>query len=164
MKQTRFAFCRETRSMRGSLGSNAESCSAPRPFLRSTPAEMATARAHFSDAMGSSVTTHCRCARLSCRARRHVCLVRALAKHSRLEENWLPYRDPASNNGAVDPGLVVAHPNDRFQYLRVGSCRVGVEVHHRAALVVIGDGDGDGGTFLGFSERQDVSTGPPGAR
>jgi len=34
----------------------------------------------------------------------------------RLEEDRLPDRDlAASNHGAVDPGLVVAHPNDRFQ-------------------------------------------------
>jgi hypothetical protein len=36
----------------------------------------------------------------------------------RLEEYRLPYREaPASNDGAVDPSLVVPHPNNRLQHL-----------------------------------------------
>ena len=74
----------------------------------------------------------------------------------RLEEYGLPYREaPASSDGAVDPGLVVPHPNNRLQHLGGGACRVRVEVHHRAALVAIGDADGGG--FVGFSEREDAS-------
>src|SRR6185436_10119053 len=74
----------------------------------------------------------------------------------RLEEYGLPYREtPASSDGAVDPGLVIPHPNNRLQHLDGGACRSGVEVHHRAALVTISDGYGSG--LVGFSEREDTS-------
>ena len=56
-----------------------------------------------------------------------------------------PHREaPASNDGAVDSHLVVPHPNNRLQHLWGLPCRVRVEVHHRAALVAIGDAYGGG--------------------
>jgi hypothetical protein len=69
----------------------------------------------------------------------------------RLEEYGLSYREaPPSSDRAVDPSLVVLHPNNRLQHLGGGTCRVRVEVHHRAALVAISDAHGGG--LVGFSE------------
>ena len=73
-----------------------------------------------------------------------------------LEEYRLPYRKtPASRDGAVDPSLVVPHPDNRLQHLRGLACRVRIEVHHRAALVAIDDTYGGG--FRSFAERENTS-------
>src|SRR5882672_10054869 len=74
----------------------------------------------------------------------------------RLEEYGLPYREaPASSDRAVDPSLVVPHPNNRLQHLGGRACRVRIEVHHRAALVA--QGDAHGGSLDALSEREDTS-------
>jgi hypothetical protein len=73
-----------------------------------------------------------------------------------LEEHGLPLREaPAASDGAVDPSVVVPHPDNRPQHLGSGARRAGVEVHHRAALVAIGDAYGGG--LARFSEREDAS-------
>src|SRR5262245_3219361 len=72
----------------------------------------------------------------------------------RLEEYGLAYREaPASSYGAVDPSLVVPQLGNRLQHLGGRACRVRVEVHHRAALVEVGDRYGRG---AGFPEREDA--------
>src|SRR5438093_7668693 len=74
----------------------------------------------------------------------------------RLEEYGLSYREaPSSSDRAVDASLVVLHPNNRLQHLGGGACRVRVEVHHRAALVPVGDAYGGGLDAL--SEREDAA-------
>jgi alpha-1,6-mannosyltransferase len=74
----------------------------------------------------------------------------------RLEEYGLPHREaPAASDGAVDPSLVVPHPNNRLQHLGGGARRARVVVHHRAALVAIGDANGGG--LARLSEREDAS-------
>src|SRR6185503_18849867 len=74
----------------------------------------------------------------------------------RLEEYWLAYCDPpASSDGAVDPSLVVPHPNNRLEHFCSLACRVRVKVDHRAALVAMGDGCC--GSGVGLPEREDAS-------
>jgi hypothetical protein len=52
----------------------------------------------------------------------------------------------------VDSGIVLVYTNDRFQKFRRRSCRVGIEVQHRATGVARVDGDGWGVVALAESE------------
>lgn len=59
---------------------------------------------------------------------------------ARLEEYRLPYRDaPSSSHSAVDPGLVVANPNNHLQHLWGRTCESGSKftIEQRSSRLVI---------------------------
>jgi len=62
-----------------------------------------------------------------------------------MEEYRLSYcQSTGAGDGAVDSGVVLVGPDDGFQDFRGGPCCVGIQIHHGAADVVRGDGDGGG--------------------
>src|ERR1700685_239626 len=81
-------------------------------------------------------------------------LIRSLSLGCRMEKYGLPdFQSTDAHDRAVDSRVVLVRANHRFQHSWCRTGCVGIEVHHRAADVAHGDGDGGGAVvFILFPE------------
>src|SRR5581483_9229718 len=71
----------------------------------------------------------------------------------RTEEYGLSDRQLAgASDRAIDSRAILVHTNDRLHHFRRNTCGIGIKIHHRAAFVA--HGDGDGGRVVPVAERK----------